>query len=46
MLDAGTDTSKFVEVQINSLDIQNPQNPQDECIAAYVEFRDYPLGQK
>jgi len=45
VLDAGRDVSKYIALHFTSLDIQSSSNTGTSCAVAYVEIRDYPLGE-
>ena len=44
LLDAGTDTSKYIHIMFGNVDISSPSNTETSCPSSYVEIRDYPLG--
>ncbi|CAK8682879.1 unnamed protein product [Clavelina lepadiformis] len=43
-IDAGFDTSIYIQISFDSFDIQSTSNPDDSCSSTYLELRDYPLG--
>merc|ERR1712136_69158 len=38
------DVAKYVEVTFDSFDLQHPNNSINDCTYAYLEIRDFPLG--
>jgi cubilin len=39
------DVSKYVEITFEAFDLQHPNNSNNDCTYAYLELRDYPLGE-